>query len=313
MRSQSRRVEQTTPVTALPTVRVWLPVRVANYRAGARFGPRTLPDFQLLWMLAGSVRRSVDDPGAIGAMAGGAAERHLELRPGALSLGRPGLTETYDWDPVVHSSHAYLHFVVDDLAGLPPVEQWPETQDMARTPVLAGLCQYLLELGTVPGTGALRRTEHCLALLLDVFLRGPWGDQPAATTWLEPMIRMIGVRWAENGVQAVPVDELANAMGMSRGHLTHLVSQHHGCGPARLVELVRLARAAVLLQAAVGVGQVATRIGYANPYHFSRRFTRAYGVAPSRFGRGSADPYGPLRSHGLLSVTRRLLQATNPS
>lgn len=309
MRSPTAGSEQTAPITGLPTVRARLPVRVANYRAGARFGPRRLTDFQLVWLLAGSVRRTVDEPDIPGA---GPAHHHLELHPGTVSLGRPGMTETYDWDPAVHSSHAYLHFVVEDPAELAPVEQWPATQDMARTPVLAGLCQYLLELGTVPGPDALRRTEHCLALLLDVFLRGPWGDQPGASSWLEPMIATIGVRWAENGVRAVPVGDLAEAMGMSRGHLTHLVSEQYGCGPARLVELVRLARAALLLLETAGVGQAATRAGYANPYHFSRRFTHAYGVPPSRFRRGAADPYGPLRRHRLLPVTRRLLQATNP-
>lgn len=300
MRSEPADDGRIAPVGALPVVEA-APVRVANYRAGARFGPRRLPDFELLWMLDGSTVRH---------LAGGPA---VELRPGTLSLGRPGTTETYHWDPGTQSSHAYVHFRVTDPADLPHPDQWPDTREMTRTPLLAGLCQYLLDLGTEPGPDAVPRTQQCLALLLDIFLRGPWGDHGTAdAAWLEPMVRAIGLQWAESGVRALPVAELAESMAMSRGHLSHLLAQHHGCGPARLVELVRLARGAVLLQSGDTVGQVATAVGYANPYHFSRRFRQAYGVPPSRFRQRAADPYGPLRRHELLPVTRRLLQAMNP-
>src|SRR5699024_12259730 len=127
-----------------------------------------------------------------------------------------------------------------------------------------------------------------------IVLRGPWGDPGTAdAAWLDPMVRMIGLRWAESGVRALSVAELAGSMAMSRGHLSHLLAQRYGCGPARLVELVRLARGAVLLQSGETVGQVATHIGYANPYHFSRRFRQAYGAPPRRFRDRTADPYGP--------------------
>lgn len=307
----------------LPRVRAALPVRVANYRAGAQFGPRRLREFEFLWLLAGSMDREfmTDDPLPRGGLTPGVSAdaqprtRTLHFRPGMLSLSRRGMTEVYRWDPQTHSSHAYIHFEIDEIASLPPAAEWPDTRDMSHTPVLDGLCNYLLDLGTMPGPEALERTQHCLALLLDLHLHGPFGDPAPTSAWLEPMIQLVGVRWAEAGVQSLPVADLAAAMGMSRGHLSHRVSRRYGCGPAQVVELVRLARAAAALRTEdTSVSRVARATGYANPYHFSRRFTLAYGVPPTTFQKSPGiDPYGPLRQHGLLSATRRLLQATNPN
>ena len=46
--------------------------------------------------------------------------------------------------------------------------------------------------------------------------------------------------------------------------------------------------------------QVGRAAGYADAYHFSRRFSGAYGLPPGRFRRQpDADPMGPVERAGL--------------
>ena len=70
-------------------------------------------------------------------------------------------------------------------------------------------------------------------------------------------------------------------------------------GPGRWAafELLRLARAATLLtRSNLSVAAVAEDCGFANPYHFSRRFHRTYGQPPGRYRRAATrlEPTEPL-------------------
>ena len=81
--------------------------------------------------------------------------------------------------------------------------------------------------------------------------------------------------------------------------------QNYGCGPAHALELVRLSRAAMIVQRSnATLAEIARASGFANPYHLSRRFRAAYGVPPGRYRRDqpTADPQAPVRDAGLHQV-----------
>ncbi|MDN5726867.1 MAG: helix-turn-helix transcriptional regulator, partial [Propionibacteriales bacterium] len=120
--------------------------------------------------------------------------------------------------------------------------------------------------------------------------------------------------WATAGVSRVPVAELARAAHVSAGHLHRTFRQAFGCGPARALELVRLARAATALQRSnTTISDVAAAHGFANPYHFSRRFAHTYGSPPHAFRTREplTDPMWPLRETQLLAVAAPLLSQVN--
>jgi transcriptional regulator GlxA family with amidase domain len=82
---------------------------------------------------------------------------------------------------------------------------------------------------------------------------------------------------------------------------------------AGALELARLASAAMALQrTTMTLEQVAASTGFSDGYHLSRRFSRAYGVAPGRFRRlgPEQDPLGPLRHADLLAVWTETLGRT---
>ena len=74
---------------------------------------------------------------------------------------------------------------------------------------------------------------------------------------------------------------LANSLYVSLRTLERGLAVALGCTPGELIATVRMREARRLLREGCRVSTVADRLGFANPFHFSRRFKRFYGVAPS--------------------------------
>ncbi|MBA3686546.1 MAG: AraC family transcriptional regulator [Planctomycetes bacterium] len=81
------------------------------------------------------------------------------------------------------------------------------------------------------------------------------------------------------------IGALARQLGVDRSTLFRRFSELFGCPPKTYLDRVRLEHAAALLRAgAIGVGEVASRCGYASARRFAKAFKARYGVAPSRYG-----------------------------
>lgn len=280
-------------------------VQVVDYAPGSRFGPRRLEDFEFLWILDGSAvwTRHDGGPDSRGAPP-------VTLLPGALLLAPAGALDSFTWDTTRTTRHAWAHFRVEDGAGLPPPATWPLVRAMSAAPVLDGICAYLIELGRQSSRAALGRSDQLLGLLLDLFVRGPLEEatpsEPDAVAAAAAAVRRI---WSAEGVRLVEVHELAAAAHVSAGHLYRIFREHYGCGPAHALELIRLSRAAVMVQRSnATLTEVAAASGFANAYHLSRRFRFAYGLPPSAYRRvqPSADPLAPVRAAGLQPLAQLL-------
>jgi AraC family transcriptional regulator len=282
-------------------------VQLVDYLPGTSYGPRQLVDFEFLWLLRGSAVWTVH---AGGPLLGTRVPAPVLLLPGTLLLAPTGAVDSFTWNPDTVSRHAWAHFRVTDPAALPDPRTWPVTRDMAAAPVLSGLCRYLEVLGGQQSEAARLRSDQLIGLLLDLFVRGPLDEPAAALPELVAASASAAARlWAVDGVRLVEVHELAVATSVSVGHLYRVFREHCGQGPARVLELVRLSRAAVMLQRSnASLAEVAAACGFANAYHLSRRFRTAYGVPPGAYRRDAAgaDPMAPVRAAGLLPVAHLL-------
>jgi AraC family transcriptional regulator len=271
---------------------------VAHYPPAATFGPVTLRDFEFVWLLSGA---------ALWESEGAAAE----LRPGLLLLARPGMKHRFVWSPHVPSVHGYVHFSIGDANGL-PTRDWRTVRPLSPDGPARALCRYLLELGSVTSCAAAQRQRAATGWLLELFLDpvlAPSADRPLHP-YLVRVIDYVATQWQDGVARPLSVAELAAAAGVSPGHLTRLFTSTFAVGPAAAIELVRLARAAtLLLRSNLRVGDVASAGGFANAFHFSRRFRQVYGMPPTAYRsmNGPREPQAPMIRAGLAPLATWLL------
>lgn len=295
-------------MTPQPVIEPGSRVQLADYPPGALFGPRRLDDYEFVWLLRGSATWSTSGVDASGQMIIRDA-RHL--LPDTLALARAGDVDSYHWDENQLSTHAFVHFQLAQPGGLGPQSTWPTTRSLAARPVLAGICSYLLQLSTQESAAARSRSDQLIGLLLDLFVTGPFEDpQPTLHPYAAAVQQYARSAWQAEDARLIAAEELAAAISVSAGHLFRVFRNAYGCGPARALELVRLARSAVALQRSnASLAEIAHRSGFANAYHFSRRFALAYGRPPGAYrALGPVpDPLEPVRKAGLLPFAAPLM------
>lgn len=276
---------------------------LVEFPPGASFGPRELQDFEFVWLLRGSATCTIDTPGL--------PRRQFDLTPGRLLLSQPGMTDEYHWTPHAVSQHAYVHFSLATTVTADVRAAWPLTRALTADDPMASICRYLTWLPRSQDDRAVSATRTSLEFLLRLFVDGPL---PAADSdtgrHLNRVADWLALRWRSVGVGPVGVGELAAGVGLSTGHLSRICRAEFGAGPAEVVELLRLGRAAVLLRRSnLSVGQVAEACGFVDPFHFSRRFRHVYGVPPRTY-RAAAAPTSdadPLARAGLLPLANHVL------
>ncbi|WP_049580488.1 AraC family transcriptional regulator [Streptomyces sp. SBT349] len=266
---------------------------VADYPPGSAFGPRRARSHEFVWLLAGSATWSH----------GG---EPLPLVPGTLLLVRPGMRDTFHWDPRRPTRHAYVHFRLAGDWG--PDGDWPLVRELGGRPdPMGALCHWLLWLGSACPPGWRQQARETLRLLLLTFTGGPEpGPGPAQLPGpVVAMMRAVRDRWSDGVARPVPLPELAGAAGVSVSTLCRTFRARFGLGPVAALERLRLARAEPLLwQSNLPLSAIATQCGFADAYHFSRRFHAVYGLAPSAFRAAPPEsaPASPVETAGLTAL-----------
>lgn len=78
------------------------------------------------------------------------------------------------------------------------------------------------------------------------------------------------------------VEELANAMRISRVQLFNRIKSLTSVPPANLIRTIRLENAKRLLEKGEGnISEVAYKVGFDNPNYFGKAFKKHFGVPPS--------------------------------
>lgn len=271
----------------------------AVYLPGATIGPRTMSDFQFVWILRGS---------AVWTCAG----RTHELRPGQLMLVRPGMRDHWQWDRRRPTTHGYVHFSLVESSPVTSPVVGPLVRDTGEDDPVPASLRYLLRLDVTSADDRATAAE-LVRFVLVLFARepSPPGELalPAALT---AVVEHVNAAWAPSGVaRAVTLSELAAAASVSSGHLSRVFRARFGVGPVTALELLRLARGATLLsQSDLSIAAIARSCGFADAEHFSHRFRRTYDSPPGRYrlAGDAPDPSAPLAAAGLLPIAGQLLR-----
>ncbi|HYE04155.1 MAG TPA: AraC family transcriptional regulator [Planctomycetota bacterium] len=227
----------------------------------------------------------------IGAYIASGPERSVRIASGEVCLVAAGVPIAFDHrgDRAGRMRSRWLHIQASYRGVLDPcaLHRTPSRIAGAAGARIGALFDELLPIADGGVTARVRRlalAAHILAEALAATAADPRADDlVAGAARLAPL-----TAWAKANLhRPLTIADLARAAGMSRSRLhAHCRRWLHRAPMAWLKEL-RLAEAAHrLLVGDDRVAAVAEATGFANPFHFSREFTRRYGLPPRGYRDG---------------------------
>ena len=113
---------------------------------------------------------------------------------------------------------------------------------------------------------------------------------PNRETNAEQIVQKVMIYLRENYSQQIDFASVAEAHAVSAPYLSRLFHEYAGVSPSRYLTAYRMEQARKLLRdSRLSIGEIATRVGYPDPFHFSKTFKNCEGVSPSQF-RQTGDP-----------------------
>lgn len=269
----------------------------ATLPPGSTFGPRTLKDYEFLWMAEGHSWAEWNG-------------KRYDLPPGSFSLIKPGTRDYYEWDPKVKTQGVYVHFYFKHGgAELPPEDSWPATRVLPEGDILRPLMRQVLWLLDRRTPERMELVQGAMRQMLGAYVLGDvqTGGEVARTfpAAVVAALRLVSERL--NARKPTPtVGELARAAHLSEGHLGRLFRTSLGYGPAEAARLVRLDQSASLLATSnLPAKEISRLTGFANPFHFSRCFREAFGISPRAYRKkyleGGVVPHSRLQAVRVVS------------
>ncbi|MFP4106134.1 MAG: helix-turn-helix domain-containing protein [Phycisphaerae bacterium] len=201
-----------------------------------------------------------------------------------VKINDPATAYYYPADAEQPWEFMYVAFVGRSADG-PTAELTARFGPLYSLPMDSGIIARLLELGrrgseqlaVSPGQGA-RLVTDLLTSLAD-------SRQPAAPDDPSRRLATDAIQLVQRNVEhALNATELAELLGVSREHLTRVFAEQTGQTPYRYIQRRKALRAAHLLkESSLTNKQIAARLGYSRPGHFTRAFKSVMGLTPSRF------------------------------
>ncbi|QSQ26021.1 helix-turn-helix transcriptional regulator [Pyxidicoccus parkwayensis] len=210
---------------------------------------------------------------------------------GALFFVPPGAPHAASADPrhlpMLRSLHLEPHVVTRALEGISrrPVRLPTEVTALEGARAAHSFLRFHQRLGE--GASQLEWETWLVEALVDLFVLR---DEDAV---LYPVgLEARAVRRAREYLHAhaterVSLEDLAQAVGLSKYHLARVFARETGLPPHTYVQRLRLARALPQLRQGAPAGEVAYALGFADQAHFARTFKDSYGLTPRAYARGA--------------------------
>ena len=254
---------------------------LAIYPPGATFGPRTLGDFEFVWIIEGAVEWEVDG-------------QRIPTPPGTVMLARPGFRDGYRWDPRHRTKHGFFHFQIHPHgATLPPQSGWPLTRLLPENDIIRPLFHHLGWLLGRDDEGAKEQAQGIMRQAFIAYLTGLVGTSDETDLERHPLIELalehVQEQWADGDLVPLTLGDLARAADVSKAHLTRVFQSTLGVSPMEALRHLRLDRAVTLLaRTNLPIQDVAAATGFPNAFHFSKVFRSIYATSPRGFRAGVA-------------------------
>ena len=200
-----------------------------------------------------------------------------DVHPGQLVTITPGVLNRY-------GGTAGLPYVEDSIRFIGPVADMLRNSGILRD----GVCDFgnarrllpIMEMIQDPSHDAQINANITLQkLLVDLHLER---SRDSSVTPVEELIEAVKARPAHWWT----VEEMAEFCNLSTDQFRRNFERRTGMRPKRYIEEFKLRQAAELLICDTSsVAEIAARLGYHDPYHFSRRFKLFAGISPEHYRR----------------------------
>lgn len=242
---------------------------LADYPSGGVLGPRTMPDYEILWIERGECRWEFD------------GKSHA-CPPRSVLMCTPGMRDTWHWDPESMTRHGYVHFEFLDETGL----SFPRRRDCQGDDVLRPLLRHTIWLAGMGSEPTDTLAAIALRQALGWYLSGlvARAASPSEREFhpvLARALRALRHRWGDGNKTPPSVRQWASDSGVSRGHLARVLRRELGITPRQLLRYLRLDFSLGWLNRTnLKIAQISEMSGFQNQFHFSRSFKETYGASP---------------------------------
>jgi AraC family transcriptional regulator, arabinose operon regulatory protein len=249
-----------------PFATIQLNNRPQVYNCEPRWSPQPLPDFDLWCVFEGEGEMRLGE--AIHPLSPGVG---FVIPPGATPIA----TQNIERRLVVFAVHFYPLDTAGQLSTLSPFPLTYRLQDLGFFVEMAYRCQAAGARGGVLGEHQARLFVE--QMLLQILEEADRADDSPVDARLREIVREIrsapGKDWS--------VEEQAVRACLSRSQYTRRFTALMGVSPTQFVVQTRLERAAQLLRETdMTLQEIASVLGYRDPFFFSRQFRQHRGVTP---------------------------------
>lgn len=139
------------------------------------------------------------------------------------------------------------------------------------------------EVNTLARSGLERREDFAMNALEEVLLLLDTLNS-RSRKYIDPRIAKAQAYLRQHSSQRVTLKELANVCHLSSSRLSHLFREQVGVTPLEFLDVERLERAKRLLElTSMTVQDIASEVGFENPFYFTRRFKQSTGMSPRAY------------------------------
>lgn len=248
-----------------------------GYTAGDALAQRTLADLEFV-----SIRR--------GCPTYYFGDRSVMLKPGSVVLGRPGVSESYEWDSQGPTQHSYFHFQIDQLPDYlkGPIHEWPHclVEPPAVIPaLLESIVDYCIRhtanhAAQQPEPSVVNDVET----LLNLYLRAD--KKPAITRFsqaVENALTLMRSSLENRSGSGLTLSHFAQASHVSEKHLCRLFAKELGISPIQTYRRMQMQFGLILLaRTSSPMKGIARQLGIDDPLYFSRLFQKHFDCSPTQ-------------------------------
>ncbi len=121
--------------------------------------------------------------------------------------------------------------------------------------------------------------EYLTGLLFELFVKV--FDSGKGNSYIKKIENYINQRYKED----LNVDQIADLVGFNRRYISSMFKKVYGLTIKEYIVKVRMENAAKLLAEGRKVNEIASEVGYNDPYNFSKAFKTYYGIPPRTYAK----------------------------